>query len=97
MGRPADGVYPFHPEDDILTKVCNFESIFGIHLINTSTQAALHSLTYPYVSPLPPLVQETRSRDTFGLDIRGRVMLVVGGGEMIRDLGGRMSALFGTG
>ncbi|KAF8907643.1 p21-C-terminal region-binding protein-domain-containing protein [Gymnopilus junonius] len=79
MARPADGVYPFHPEDDIVSK------------------AALHSLTYPYVSPLPPLVQETRSRDTFGLDIRGRMMLVVGGGEMIRDLGGRMATLYGTG
>ncbi|PPQ98057.1 hypothetical protein CVT26_003283 [Gymnopilus dilepis] len=79
MARPADGVYPFHPEDDILAK------------------AALHSLTYPYVAPLPPLVQETRSRETFGLDVRGRVMLIPGGGEMIRELGGRMAALFGTG
>jgi protein BCP1 len=54
-------------------------------------------MTYPYVAPLPPLVQETRSRDTFGLDIRGRAMLIAGGVDVLRDLGGKMSELFGTG
>ena len=60
-------------------------------------QSSLHSVTYPYVAPLPPLVQETRSRDAFGLDIRGRAMLIAGGADVLRDLGGRMSELFGTG
>jgi len=77
--RPADGIYPYHPEDDILIK------------------SALHSVTYPYVAPLPALVQETRARDAFGLDIRGRVVLVAGGGEMLRELGGRMAEMFGRG
>ena len=60
-------------------------------------QSSLHSVTYPYVAPLPPLVQETRSRDAFGLDIRGRAMLIEGGADILRDLGGKMSELFGTG
>lgn len=57
----------------------------------------MHSLTYPYVAPLPALVQETRGRDVFGLDVKGRVMLVAGGGEMLRDLGARMLELYGQG
>ncbi|KAF9482379.1 hypothetical protein BDN70DRAFT_875126 [Pholiota conissans] len=77
--RPVDGVYSFHPEDDVILK------------------AATHSLTYPYVAPLPALVQETRGRDVFGLDVRGRVMLVPGGGELLRDLGSRMSEVYGQG
>ncbi|KAF8952692.1 p21-C-terminal region-binding protein-domain-containing protein, partial [Flammula alnicola] len=77
--RPPDGIYPFHPEDDIVLK------------------SAMHSLTYPYAAPLPPLVQETRERDTFGLDVRGRLMMVVGGGELLRNLGGRMSEVYGRG
>ena len=60
-------------------------------------QSSLHSVTYPYVAPLPPLVQETRSRDAFGLDIRGRAMLIAGGVDVLRDLGGKMSERFGTG
>ncbi|KAF8816680.1 hypothetical protein BYT27DRAFT_7181540 [Phlegmacium glaucopus] len=79
MQRPADGIYSFHPEDDIVMK------------------SALHSLTYNYTSPLPLLVQETRTKDAFGLDIRGRMMLVVGGGETLRELGGRMTEVFGRG
>ncbi|KAF8169932.1 p21-C-terminal region-binding protein-domain-containing protein [Pholiota molesta] len=78
--RPVDGVYSFHPEDDVILKF-----------------AATHSLTYPYVAPLPALVQETRGRDVFGLDVRGRVMLVAGGGELLRDLGARMSEIYGQG
>ena len=42
-------------------------------------------------------MQETRTRDAFGLDIRGRMMLVVGGGEMLRDLGGKMGQVIGSG
>jgi protein BCP1 len=57
-------------------------------------KSALHSLTYPFISPLPPLVQERRARDAFGLDIRGRMMLVVGGGETLKDLGGKMAQVF---
>jgi len=76
---PLDGIYSFHPEDDIIMK------------------SALHTLTYPFVSPLPPLVQETRAKDAFGLDIRGRMMLVAGGGETLRDLGGRMGQVIGSG
>lgn len=57
----------------------------------------MHSLTFPYVAPLPALVQETRGRDVFGLDVRGRVMLVAGGGEVLRDLGARMLELYGQG
>jgi hypothetical protein len=30
----------------------------------------------------------------FGLDILGRMMLVVGGGETLRDLGGQMAQVF---
>ncbi|KAF9556321.1 hypothetical protein CPC08DRAFT_641712, partial [Agrocybe pediades] len=77
--RPADGIYSFHPEDDIVMK------------------SAIHSVTYPFISPLPPLVQENRARDTFGLDVRGRLMLLPGGGETLRELGTRMSEIFGSG
>jgi len=68
------------------------DGIYSFHLEDDIIiKSALHSLTYPFISPLPPLIQETRSRDAFGLDIRGRMMLVVGGGETLRDLGGRMT------
>lgn len=79
VGPPPDGIYSFHPEDDVLVK------------------GATHSVTYPFVAPLPPLVQETRGRDSFGLDVRGRVMLVPGGGETLRELGQAMSRVYGSG
>ncbi|PPQ68481.1 hypothetical protein CVT25_008407, partial [Psilocybe cyanescens] len=79
FARPADGIYPFHPEDDIIIK------------------SAQHWLNYPYASPLSPLVQETRGRDAFGLDVRGRIMLVPGGGETLRELGARMEEAFALG
>ncbi|KAH9487283.1 Protein bcp1 [Psilocybe cubensis] len=79
MARPADGIYPYHPEDDILIK------------------SAQHWLNYPYVAPLPPLIQEERKHDTFGLDVRGRIILVPGGGEMLRELGARMDDVFSLG
>ncbi|KAF8168454.1 p21-C-terminal region-binding protein-domain-containing protein [Crassisporium funariophilum] len=64
---------------------------------DTILKSAIHSVTYPYLAPLPQLVQETRSRDAFGLDVRGRMMLVTGGGETLRELGGKMVEVFGRG
>ncbi|KAF9527065.1 p21-C-terminal region-binding protein-domain-containing protein [Crepidotus variabilis] len=78
MARPSDGIYPYHPEDDVIN------------------QLALHALTFPYQAPLPDLVQETRSRDSLGLDIRGRIFLLPGGEETIRDLGSKMAETFTT-
>ncbi|PPQ76062.1 hypothetical protein CVT24_006852 [Panaeolus cyanescens] len=79
VARPADGIYPYHPEDDVIMK------------------SAIHSVTYPFIAPLPALVEETRSRESFGLDVRGRIMLLNGGEETLRTMGAKMSEVFGTG
>ena len=94
--RPIDGIYSFHPEDDIIMKVRAHQPPLPLRVTLFFLQSALHTLTYPFVSPLPPLVQETRAKDAFGLDIRGRMMLVAGGGETLRDLGGRMTQVIGS-
>ncbi|KIY71371.1 hypothetical protein CYLTODRAFT_369499 [Cylindrobasidium torrendii FP15055 ss-10] len=52
--RPADGVYPFHVEDELITA------------------ASVHALDYKYsLTPTEP-----RDNESFGLDTRGRMMLV---------------------
>lgn len=51
---PADGIYPFHPEDDAIRAL------------------SLHSLDYKYTNA----PTEPRERDSFGLDIRARMMLL---------------------
>ncbi|KAJ7695207.1 p21-C-terminal region-binding protein-domain-containing protein [Mycena rosella] len=56
QAAPADGIYPFHPED-----VCIQEH-------------ALHALSYPFSSSPEP-----READAFGLDVRGRLILVEAG------------------
>jgi protein BCP1 len=58
---------------------------------------ASHCLTYPYQAPPPSLVEEQRTRESFGLDIRGRIFLIEGGGEKLREVGESMAKLFGTG
>jgi len=58
---------------------------------------ASHSVVYPYRSPLPSLVEEKRTQDSFGLDIRGRMFLIEGGEEKLRGMGESMAELFGTG
>ncbi|KAF7437483.1 Mss4p nuclear export [Pleurotus ostreatus] len=52
--RPAGGIYPFHPEDDIIM------------------QCASHTLNYSFDNA----PREKRDAETFGIDNRGRVMLV---------------------
>ena len=52
--RPADGIYPFHPEDDIIM------------------QCASHSLNYSFDNA----PREKRDAETFGIDNRGRIMLM---------------------
>lgn len=95
MKRPPDGIYSFHPEDRILAKV-NDPFVLSNPLISQQPQYASHSLPYSYQSPLPSLIEETRTRDSFGLDIRGRVFLIEGGGEKLREMGESMAELFGT-
>lgn len=41
-----------------------------------SSQLASHTLNYKYTAPLPELQQETRDKHAFGLDVRGRMMLL---------------------
>ncbi|KAJ7175426.1 p21-C-terminal region-binding protein-domain-containing protein [Mycena filopes] len=53
QSAPADGIYPFHPEDVSIQ------------------EHALHALSYPFSSSPEP-----REPDAFGLDVRGRVMLL---------------------
>ncbi|RDB24579.1 Protein bcp1 [Hypsizygus marmoreus] len=50
---PADGIYPYHPEDEYIKL------------------ASLHSIDYTFSAPAEP-----REKDSFGLDTRGRIMLV---------------------
>ncbi|KAF8878432.1 p21-C-terminal region-binding protein-domain-containing protein [Infundibulicybe gibba] len=52
--RPVDGIYSFHPEDEV------------------TRQAATHTIDYTF-SAAPA---EPRDKDAFGLDNRGRLMLV---------------------
>ncbi|KAJ2915639.1 hypothetical protein MD484_g4755, partial [Candolleomyces efflorescens] len=40
------------------------------------TELASHTLNYKYTAPLPDLQQETRDKHAFGLDVRGRMMLL---------------------
>ncbi|KAF8910830.1 p21-C-terminal region-binding protein-domain-containing protein [Mucidula mucida] len=53
MSRPSDGIYSFHPEDDLIK------------------QASLHFADYTFSAPAEP-----RNEESFGLDTRGRLMLV---------------------
>ncbi|KAL1716173.1 p21-C-terminal region-binding protein-domain-containing protein [Schizophyllum commune] len=65
MTRPADGVYTFHPEDEVIR------------------EAATHTLDYPFSK------EEPRDKESFGLDTRGRLMLVPAERfvEMVRKMG----------
>ncbi|RXW12832.1 hypothetical protein EST38_g13024 [Candolleomyces aberdarensis] len=40
------------------------------------SELASHTLNYKYTAPLPELQQEQRDRHAFGLDVRGRMMLL---------------------
>ncbi|KAF9446785.1 hypothetical protein P691DRAFT_707922 [Macrolepiota fuliginosa MF-IS2] len=51
---PADGIYPFHPEDEAIRAL------------------SLHSLDYRYSNAS----NEPRENDSFGLDLRARMMLL---------------------
>lgn len=79
--RPRDGVYSFHPEDDLISQVSS------------------HTLTYNYTTPAPT----ERGREAFGLDVRGRMMLVplvdANGEEngALRRLVDRMGEVYSTG
>ncbi|KIK04152.1 hypothetical protein K443DRAFT_430833 [Laccaria amethystina LaAM-08-1] len=79
--RPRDGVYSFHPEDDLISQVSS------------------HTLTYTYTTPAPT----ERGKEAFGLDVRGRMMLVplvdANGEEngTLRRLVDRMGEVYSTG
>ncbi|KAJ4485309.1 p21-C-terminal region-binding protein-domain-containing protein [Lentinula aciculospora] len=56
MSRPVDGIYSFHPEDEVIKQAC----------------ASSHIIDYAFTAaPIEP-----RDSESFGLDTRGRLMLV---------------------
>ncbi|KAL0945594.1 hypothetical protein HGRIS_014753 [Hohenbuehelia grisea] len=70
--RPADGIYSFHPEDELIM------------------QHATHTLNYTFTqSSATP-----RDAESFGLDTRGRAMLVPA--ERLPELVARMAETFTT-
>ncbi|KAJ8509551.1 hypothetical protein ONZ45_g8287 [Pleurotus djamor] len=68
--RPADGIYAFHPEDELIM------------------QYATHTLNYGFNRAS----QEPRNAESFGLDTRGRVMLVPA--ERLEELVKRMEETY---
>jgi protein BCP1 len=77
LGVAADGVYPFHPEDEYIQKVFPPPSFLYTPQL-THPQLASHTHDYPLHptqqnTPQPPAPRE---KDAFGLDTRGRMMLL---------------------
>ncbi|KIM81735.1 hypothetical protein PILCRDRAFT_97612 [Piloderma croceum F 1598] len=58
LGVAADGIYPFHPEDEYIQKLASHTHDYPLHPTHQNTNA-------------PP-----REKDAFGLDTRGRMMLL---------------------
>jgi protein BCP1 len=71
---PADGIYSFHPEDECIMQVCRLAHTALPHVSFTdcvpSIQLSMHHLSYSFNSAQP------REKDSFGLDILGRFMLM---------------------
>jgi protein BCP1 len=74
MESPQNGIYPFHPEDEHIKQVCLLLLIIKTVPGNNTVhflQFAIHSADYAFTTATEP-----REKDSFGLDMRGRIMLV---------------------
>lgn len=74
MTRPADGIYSFHPEDEVIAR------------------AAAYTADYAFSKKKGDLEQEEkRDKESFGLDTRGRLMLVSAERfvDMVKEMGER--------
>ncbi|KAE9396536.1 hypothetical protein BT96DRAFT_1021325 [Gymnopus androsaceus JB14] len=71
--RPAGGIYSFHPEDECVKQIRFASFLLTSALTNFCYfQSSTHTLDYPFTSAPP----EPRDQESFGLDTRGRLMLV---------------------
>ena len=67
---PTDGgVFSFHPADEVIRKV-RASSFARREMFLTVIQFAVHTLDYSFTNTEP------REKDSFGLDVGGRMMLL---------------------